>query len=368
MKIAIMAPLVTAIREPQRGGSQAFVADLAAGLTRRGHDVHVYSASGSTIPGVTVIDTGVDPDGLADALYSAAEPAGPRRPSALAAVEAAFRRAYAQLQQTRYDVVHNHAFDAPAIRLAADLRAPVLHTLHLPPGDAVAAALRQAARSPRPPALATVSQFQARAWREFVPVDAVLLPTVPTAVIPWSAAAGQGVVFAGRLSPEKGVAEAIDIAAAAGLSIDVYGDAYDAPYAREMIGPRAIRPGVTVHAAVPRPAVWEVMARAAVVLYPVQWDEPFGMAAAEAQACGTPVVAFRRGGLSEVIADGVTGFLVPPGDVQAASSAVGQVASLSRLACRSHAERHLDLSLSLEAHEEMYERMLSRGIRETAGA
>ena len=62
------------------------------------------------------------------------------------------------------------------------------------------------------------------------------------------------------------------------------------------------------------------MARAAVVLYPVRWDEPFGMAAAEAQACGTPVVAFRRGALSEVIADGVTGFLVPPDDVQALPS------------------------------------------------
>ena len=61
MKIAIMAPLVTAIREPQQGGSQAFVSDLARGLAGRGHDVHVYAASGSQIPGVEVIDTGVDP-------------------------------------------------------------------------------------------------------------------------------------------------------------------------------------------------------------------------------------------------------------------------------------------------------------------
>jgi len=65
VKIAIMAPLVTAIREPQRGGSQAFVFDLARGLVGRGHDVHVYAASGSEIPGVEVIDTGVDPRSLA---------------------------------------------------------------------------------------------------------------------------------------------------------------------------------------------------------------------------------------------------------------------------------------------------------------
>ena len=76
VKIAIMAPLVTAIREPQRGGSQAFVSDLARGLTGRGHEVHVYAASGSEIPGVEVIDTGVDPRSLASTLYRAFGPSG----------------------------------------------------------------------------------------------------------------------------------------------------------------------------------------------------------------------------------------------------------------------------------------------------
>ena len=71
MKIAIMAPLVTAIREPQLGGSQAFVADLARGLAGRGHDVDVYAASGSRIDGVSLIDTGVDPRVLAGTLYRA---------------------------------------------------------------------------------------------------------------------------------------------------------------------------------------------------------------------------------------------------------------------------------------------------------
>src|SRR6187455_354588 len=72
-----MAPLVTAIREPQRGGSQAFVSDLARGLTGRGHEVHVYAASGSEIPGVEVIDTGVDPESLAGTLYRASGHSGP---------------------------------------------------------------------------------------------------------------------------------------------------------------------------------------------------------------------------------------------------------------------------------------------------
>ena len=69
MRIAMIAPLVTRIREPQLGGSQAVVADLATGLQNRGHAVHVYAASGSAIPGVTVVDTGVDADTLAGLLY-----------------------------------------------------------------------------------------------------------------------------------------------------------------------------------------------------------------------------------------------------------------------------------------------------------
>jgi glycosyltransferase involved in cell wall biosynthesis len=361
MKIAIMAPLVTAIREPQRGGSQAFVSDLARGLTGRGHEVHVYAASGSEIPGVEVIDTGTDPAALAATLYRAFAPAGGPPPQAAAAgaaaAESAFATAYAAMQLTRYDVVHNHAFDAPAVRLATALPSPVVHTLHLPPDESVSAALQQVAQGSRPPAIAAVSAFQASAWRRVVRVDAVLPPYPPTAVIRWSAAAGTGALFAGRLSPEKGAAEAIDIAGTAGVPIDVYGDVYDRRYSREQIDQRRSRPGVTVHAAVPRTSLWEAMARAAVVIYPARWDEPFGMAAAEAQACGTPVVAFRRGGLSEVIMDGVTGFLVPADDLRAAAEAVAATAAVSRSACREHAENQLDLELSLDAHERLYERV-----------
>ena len=362
MKIAIMAPLVTAIREPQRGGSQAFVADLARGLTGRGHDVHVYAASGSEIPGVEVIDTGIDPRALAGTLYrafgsSAGEPGEAEPAAAAAAAESAFTTAYMAMQVFRYDVIHNHAFDAPAVRLASVLQAPVVHTVHLPPDQAVSAALRQVTRSSRPPAVAAVSEFQASAWRRVVPVDAVLPPYPPTHLIPWSGTAGQGALFAGRLSPEKGAAEAIDIARAAHVPIEVYGDVYDAGYSRDKIDPRRGWPGVTVHQGIPRTSLWEAMARAAVVLCPSRWDEPFGLAAAEAQACGTPVVAFRRGGLGEVIVDGVTGFLVRPDGVRAAAEAVSQAAGISRAACREHAEGQLDLEASLDAHERLYRRV-----------
>src|SRR6516165_9793584 len=116
MKIAVMAPLVTAIREPQLGGSQAFVSDLARGLAGRGHEVHVYAATGSDIPGIEVIDTGVDPQALAGTLYRAPGPAAApstadtqaaSTPAALAAAESAFHTAYTAMQSARYDVIHN---------------------------------------------------------------------------------------------------------------------------------------------------------------------------------------------------------------------------------------------------------------------
>jgi glycosyltransferase involved in cell wall biosynthesis len=359
MRVALIAPLVAPIREPQRGGSQAFICDLARGLIHRGHEVTLYAASGSEVPGVAVVDLGVDSRALSASLYRAS--GGGAADSA--AAEDAFAAVYSTVRDQRYDVIHNHAFDAPAISLGTALPAPVVHTLHLPPDDAVAAALRQAASHDMPPAVATVSAFQASAWRRVVPVDAVLPSYVPTARIPWSRGEAAGALFAGRLSPEKGAAEAIEIARLAGVEIDLYGDSYDADYARERIDARRDEPGVNLHPAVPRSALWEAMARAAVVLCPAGWDEPFGMVAAEAQACGTPVVAFDRGAIAEVVVDGVTGFLVTPGDIGSAADAVARASRLSRAACRAHATRHLDLERSLDDHEQLYRRVVGAASR-----
>jgi glycosyltransferase involved in cell wall biosynthesis len=353
VNLAIVAPLVSQIREPQRGGSQAFLSELARGLVGRGHDVHVYAASGSQLEGVEVIDTGVDHRDLEATLY--------RTTGAVvdgsATADQAFARVYARVREGRYDLVHNHAFDAPAVTLASALGSPVVHTIHLPPDREVADALRQVARAAPAPAVACVSIDQARAWRKVVPIDAILPPYIPTRQIHFSTAVGSGALFAGRLSPEKGAAEAIAIAQLANVPIDVFGDRYDAEYAQERIDPMSAEPDVAVHPGVPQATLWKAMARASVVLCPARWEEPFGMVAAEAQACGTPVVAFRRGALDEVIVDGATGYLVAPDDLQAAADAVGRTATLSRRACREHAETHLDIERSLDAHEQLYERL-----------
>ena len=355
MRLALIASLVSPIREPQCGGAQALLADLATGLAARGHDVDVYAASTSEIDGAHVVDVGVDASTLRGFLYRAhASPpvdAGP------------FLAAYAQLFEAvagrSYDVVHNHAFDAPAIRCAAGLTAPVIHTLHLPPEGSVVDALRGASATRRPPAVAAVSAAHADSWRQFIDVDTILASGVVTEQIPWSAAPGAGAVFAGRFSPEKGAVDAIAIAKLAGMPIDLYGDAYDDGYAEREVHARR-QPGVRVHPAMPRAALWRVIAGAAAVLCPAGWDEPFGLVAAEAQACGTPVVAFRRGGLTEVVLDGVTGFLVPPADRGAAAAALDRVNALDRGECRRHAETHLDFEAVLDAHEHVYRALLAR--------
>jgi len=356
VKLAIIAPLVSPIREPQRGGSQAFVAELARGLVQRGHEVHLYAASGSAVPGVDVIDTGVDHRELAATLYRPTR--GPLAAATAAPVaERAFAQVYLAVRDGDYDLVHNHAFDAPAVSLAPIQSAPVVHTVHLPPDAAVAGALREATRRGRRPVVACVSRSQADAWRPIIPVDAILPPYIPTMQIPFSPDAGSGAVFAGRFSPEKGAADAIAIAQLAGVEIDVFGDSYDADYVRVEIDPRRAEPGVAIHAAVPQTELWSAMARASVVICPARWEEPFGMVAAEAQACGTPVVAYRCGALPEVIVDGTTGFLVDAGSLEAAAEAVHGASALSRSACREHARIELDIERSLDAHELLYERV-----------
>jgi glycosyltransferase involved in cell wall biosynthesis len=363
MNVAIVAPLVSQIREPHRGGSQAFLSELARGLADRGHDVHLYAASGSEVRGVEVIDTGIDHRDLEATLYRAsgtrADDSGP--------TEAAFDCVYALIRRHRYAVVHNHAFDAPAISQASDVGAPVVHTLHLPPERKVANALRGAVRREPAPTVACVSAAQANAWRKTVAVDAILPPYIPTGRIPFSPGGGPDALFAGRLSPEKGAAEAIAIARIAGIPIQVFGDRYDERYARSRIDPLSGTPGVVVRAAVSQDELWQAMGSATVVLCPAKWDEPFGMVAAEAQACGTPVVAFRRGALDEVIVDGVTGFLVAPDDLPAAAAAVANAPALSRDACRDHAETQLDIERSLDAHERVYEQLAGTAAGARAG-
>ncbi|MGH2688772.1 MAG: glycosyltransferase, partial [Actinomycetota bacterium] len=232
----------------------------------------------------------------------------------------------------------------------------VVHTLHLPPAPAVAEALRATARAPRPPVVAVVSASQRRLWERYTRVDLVLEPGVPTARIPWTAQAGPCLLVAGRISPEKGVLQAIAMARAAGRELVVAGNRYDPAYAAE-VEREARSGGVVLAGPLPRAELWELMGRSAGLLFPVLWDEPFGMVGAEAQAAGCPVVGFRSGALPDVVVDGVTGALVDTGDIAAAEAALVRLEGFDRAACRAHAERSLDVAPMIAAHERLYARI-----------
>jgi glycosyltransferase involved in cell wall biosynthesis len=349
LRIALVAPLVTTISEPQQGGSQALLADLAVGLTRHGHDVDVYAASGSEIPGAHVVDTGIESASLSAALIRHDRP---RR--SVGALGEAYEHVFRIVERGEYDVVHSHGFDPPALRRARAGRAPIIHTIHLPPEREAGAALREAQQATEPGIVVGVSASQAQAWSSLVTFDRVIRNGVPVGRIPWSDQPGRGLIFAGRFSSEKGAAAAIEIALTSDERIDVYGTAYDEDYARALRRRHEGDPRVTFHEALPRPELWGKLASARAVLCPSDWDEPFGLVAAEAQAAGTPVVAFARGGLREIVDDAVTGFLVEPGNVEQAAAAVRSVETLDRRRCRQHAVDDLNFDTCLAGYEALY--------------
>ena len=232
---------------------------------------------------------------------------------------------------------------------------PLIHTVHLPPEPQAAEALREAQHAEQTGHRRRGFGFAGSRVEPVRQVRSSIRNGVPVSLIPWSDRQGEGLVFAGRLSPEKGAAMAVEIALLSEERIDLYGAAYDDDYARDLRRRHEGDPRVSFHESLPRAELWRRLASARVVLCPSDWDEAFGLVAAEAQAAGTPVVAFARGGLTEIIDDAVTGFLVEPGNVNGAVAAVRSVATLDRRRCRQHAIDDLDFDACLAGYEALYD-------------
>lgn len=348
MRVALVAPLVSTIADPFLGGSQALLADLAAGLAAAGHAVTLFAADGSLVAGVEVPPLGIDPAPFAAARHGLTSE---NTAEAVARQRVAFLRIADEVRRRRrdFDVVHNHAFDPDPFELLGDAHPRVAHTLHLPPQtNPVAAAARHAAQAGA--ALLTVSQWAARAWGALVGTIRVVRNGVPASRIPVRDHKA-GWLFVGRLAPEKGVLDAVAAADRVGRRLRIAGPVYDAAYA-ERLWPHLARHDVL--GALPRAAVFEEMARAEVLLMPIAWDEPFGLTAVEAMAAGTPVVAYARGALPEVIADGVTGYLVEPGNVEALAAAATGAGQITPAACRAWASEHFDIKRMVDEHVQLY--------------
>ncbi len=334
MRIAVVASPVTPLRPAQLGGAQAFICDLAVGLVRRGHDVTLHCAEGSELAGVRLAIVPMPRDATAALVMpGGAEPAG------APGVAAALRAMFESIASAGFDVISQHAFDAPAFELAQEM--PVLHTLHLPPIVRAVVAASSAVPAER---LATVSESCLAAWRNAgVEVGQVLPNGVGEAVLP-QAAVERVALVAGRISPEKGVEHAIAAAGLAGIPVRVAGADYDPAYDVDL---RA----ADVLGSLPRDELKLLMARSAVTICAVRWEEPFGMVAAEAQMAGCPVAAYRRGAMPEVIEDEVSGRLADPDDISSLARAIRDCLGLDRRAVQASAMRRLGLEAALDRYE-----------------
>lgn len=334
MRIAVIASPVTPLLPAQAGGAQSVLTDLAIGLRQRGHDVTLFCAEGSSVDGVELFTVPAP----TDARLALVQPAGappPLAPGVRAALEAMF----AGVARAKPDAVSQHAFDAPAFVLAKAL--PVLHTLHLPP---IVPAVVEAASTVPVHRLATVSNACRQSWSAAgVDIAHVIRNGVADVDI-GDAVAERAALIAGRLSPEKGIGHAIQAARKAGLPLRIAGAVYDPSYEVDLEGVERL-------GSLPREELRRVMARSAVTVCAARWDEPFGLVAAEAQMAGCPVAAYRRGGLPEVIEDGVSGFLARPDDVDDLARAIGDCLTLDRKSVRESARRRLGLEPVLDAYE-----------------
>ena len=354
-------------------------------------------ASGNTtpLPGAPVKPTTPDTRDSGDA---------PVDPAAAAAADDLMDRAFAQAYAViashadEHDLLHAHAYDWPAFAYAARQPLPTLHTLHLPAGDphilrelatlapSIPTANDQIVATPEnhpiatTPAslpspegrgaggggrvsLVTVSHACAATYAPHCRIDAIIYNGIDIERIPFGAQAdAEGyLLYAGRITPEKGVEDALEIASRSGRPLLLAGGVYDQAYYDAQIAPRlAAMDGQAQYLGqVTRERLWELMAGAVAVLCPSHWAEPFGLVACEAQAAGAPVIAYARGGLVEVIADGVTGSLVAPGDLEAATHAVARAPTLDRAACRAHVATRFSLARMLTDYEDHYGRMLA---------
>lgn len=318
---------------------------LTEGLADRGHDVQLIGLPGSAARGcrLRVVERGTPIFRPGD------EPA-------LGADFDPFPEIFLELEALELDVLHLHLLD-PAALLAADrfaARRPevrVLATLHL---AALFPATVAAVETLRQVTLTAPSAFAAASWR----ADVVVVPNgVDTSRIAFApsevASPKKMLAWAGRRSAEKGLAAAVEVASRAAMTLIVAGA--EAPEGRVDAHPGDLEDlGFLPRSEVPA----RVFARAAATLVTSSIPESFSLVAAESLAAGTPVVAFDRGALREVVEDGVTGVLVEHGDVGAAAAACRAIASgalpIDRAVCRAQAVARFDHARTVDAFEELY--------------
>lgn len=338
MKIAQIAPLFESVPPRTYGGTERVVHYLTEELVRQGHQVTLF-ASGDSQTSAELWPT------LPEALRLAGERRDPL--------------AWHMLQLDTvarvagdFDILHFHT-DFLHFPLWRHLDQPQLTTLHgrldlpdlqpifdrFPDMSVVSISHHQRAPLPRARWVGTVYNG------------------VPENQYRFRAKPGDYLVFLGRFSPEKGPETAIEIALRSGIPLKMAAkvDRVDWDYFEQRIKPKLKSPGIEYLGEVGEQAKDELLGGALALLFPIDWPEPFGLVMIEAMACGTPVIAFPRGAVPEVMQDGVTGYIVD--SVEAAIAALPHIEAIDRAACRAYFEQHFSARRMAERYVQIYHRL-----------
>lgn len=327
MRIGLLAPPWIPTPPPAYGGIERVVALQAAGLAAAGHDVTLVAAPGSAVPGVKVVSP-LD-----------------RLPAQIGMATDEWRHVLGGLDAlSDVDAVIDHSGPLGAL-LSAQGPVPALHVVH---GSLKGVLLGLynglMARAPQL-RLVAISHSQRKA-APHLPFADVCYNAVDVEEVPFRASSEGYLAFLGRMAPEKGAAEAIALARDAGLPLLIAAkcrEPAEQAYFEREVAPH-LGPDVVFLGELGREATYDFLSRAAAMLFPISWREPFGMVLIEAMACGTPVLATNRGAVSEIVRDGVTGFVRDTAAELA--PLIGRIGEIDRAACRSHvAERFSSAAL-----------------------
>jgi glycosyltransferase involved in cell wall biosynthesis len=331
LRVAVLAPISWRVPPRHYGPWEQFASLLTEGLVERGIDVTLF-ATGDSETAARLIS--VVPQGYSE------DPEAEPKVSECLHIAQVFERAH------EFDVIHN-GFDFLPLTYSRLVETPVLTTIHgfsspriLPVYQRYNAscayiAISDADRHPSLDYLATIHHG--------IDTDAFSLHPAP----------GGYLLFFGRIHPDKGTLEAIDVAERCGIPLVIAGIVQDQPYFEQLVAPRIDGDRVRFAGAVGRAERAQLLGGAQALLHLIGFEEPFGYSVVEALACGTPVVAFRRGSMPELIVDGATGFLVD--DVQGAVDAVDRTCALDRAAIRAHAVARFGRARMVDAYIDAYE-------------
>jgi glycosyltransferase involved in cell wall biosynthesis len=189
---------------------------------------------------------------------------------------------------------------------------------------------------------------------------------IDLSVLPYRGTAGDALVSFGRIHPDKGTADAIAIARRAGRRLVICGIVQDERYFADAVEPQVDGDRVVFLGSVGPERRAEILGDAAALLHPIYFDEPFGLSVVEAMACGTPVVAYRRGSMPEVVDEGVTGYLAH--DVESAVDAVRAAVRLDRSAVHARAVERFGADRMVEDYLRVYETLLMSASTSPSGA